>query len=94
MVALNPKSTMGTVISIDHLKRIEDMVMRTSGKIVLGGGRLTGTSDLDGFNLSAGSFYSPTVIVDIEEDDELWREEVFGPVIVVRKFQVCFIKQI
>lgn len=79
---------------MDHLKRIEDMVMRTSGKIILGKGRLTGTSNLDGFNFSAGSFYSPTVIVDIEKDDELWQEEVFGPVIVVRKFQVCFVPQV
>jgi acyl-CoA reductase-like NAD-dependent aldehyde dehydrogenase len=79
---------MGTVISIDHLRRIEEMVMRTSGKIILGGGRMTGTSDLDGFDFSAGSFYSPTVIVDIETEDELWQEEIFGPVVVVRRFQV------
>ncbi|KAJ3560435.1 hypothetical protein NP233_g10840 [Leucocoprinus birnbaumii] len=84
---LNPRSTMGTVISTDHLKRIEDMVMRTSGKITIGGGRMTGTSDLDGFDFSTGSFYSPTVIVDIETEDELWKEEVFGPVVVVRRFQ-------
>lgn len=88
MLALNPRSTMGTVISMNHLKRIEEMVMRTSGKIILGGGRMTGTSDLDGFDFSAGSFYSPTVIVDIEPEDELWQEEIFGPVVVVRKFQV------
>ncbi|KXN89547.1 NAD/NADP-dependent betaine aldehyde dehydrogenase [Leucoagaricus sp. SymC.cos] len=84
---LNPRSTMGTVISMNHLKRIEEMVMHTSGKIILGGGRMTGTSDLDGFDFSSGSFYSPTVIVDIEIEDELWQEEIFGPVVVVRKFQ-------
>jgi len=80
---------MGSVISKDSLKRIEDMVMRTSGKIIMGGGRMTGTSDLDGFDFSNGSFYSPTVIVDIETEDELWKEEIFGPVVVVRRFQVC-----
>lgn len=84
---LNPRSTMGSVISKDSLKRIEDMVMRTSGKIIMGGGRMTGTSDLDGFDFSNGSFYSPTVIVDIETEDELWKEEIFGPVVVVRRFQ-------
>lgn len=76
---------------MNHLKRIEDMVMRTSGKIILGGGRITGTSDLDGFDFSSGSFYSPTVIVDIEPEDELWQEEIFGPVVVVRKFQVRYL---
>lgn len=49
---------------------------------------MTGTSPLDGFDLSSGCFYSPTVVTDIETDDELWKEEVFGPVVVVKRFEV------
>jgi hypothetical protein len=82
---------MGTVISMEQLKRMDDMVMRTSGKIIFGGGRMTETSDLDGFDFSSGSFYSPTIIVDIDTEDELWQEEIFGPVVVVRKFQVEYL---
>lgn len=48
---------------------------------------MAGISELDGFDLSAGSFYAPTVIEDIDLEDELWREEVFGPILVVTKFQ-------
>ncbi|KAH9056365.1 aldehyde dehydrogenase domain-containing protein [Lactarius vividus] len=42
---------------------------------------------LDGFNFSRGSFYPPTVITDVSLEDVLWKEEVFGPVVVLRKFE-------
>lgn len=83
----NPKSTMGTVINLHHLERIEKMIKsRSSGKIVAGGSRLLGTSLLDGYDFSRGAFLPPTIIEDIEPDDVLWKEEVFGPVIVVKRF--------
>lgn len=59
---------------------------KTSGTILIGGERLSGPSPLDGFDLSRGSFFAPTIISDIDTSDELWREEIFGPVIVVKKF--------
>ncbi|KAG6842025.1 hypothetical protein C0991_003551 [Blastosporella zonata] len=83
---LNPQSTMGPVISEHHLERIEGILSRTSGKILCGGQRLSGPSPLDGFDFTKGSFLAPTVIEDIKSTDELWKEEVFGPVIVVRRF--------
>ncbi|KAH8094887.1 aldehyde dehydrogenase [Cristinia sonorae] len=87
---LNPKSTMGSVISLHHLKRIEHMVQHEragSGKILAGGHRMTGKSELDGFDFSKGSFFPPTVIEDVAHSDVLWREEVFGPVVVVKQFK-------
>jgi len=48
---------------------------------------MTGVSDLDGFDFSRGSFYPPTVIADVDVDDEIWQEEVFGPVVVVKRFK-------
>ncbi|KAI5118774.1 hypothetical protein M0805_005655 [Coniferiporia weirii] len=83
---LNPKSSMGTVISARHLQRISGMVGRSSGTIVLGGSRMDGRSSLDDFDLSKGTFYAPTIVTDIDTEDELWKEEVFGPVVVVKKF--------
>jgi acyl-CoA reductase-like NAD-dependent aldehyde dehydrogenase len=81
---------MGTVISESHLHRIEKMVegRPTTARILAGGNRLTGTSSLDGFDFSGGFFYPPTVIEGVETHDELWREEIFGPVVVVKKFAV------
>jgi len=81
---------MGTIISETHLQRIEKMVEERSEKarILTGGKRLTGTSSLDEFDFSQGLFYPPTVIDDVETYDDLWREEVFGPVVVIKKFTV------
>ncbi|KAG8218564.1 aldehyde dehydrogenase domain-containing protein [Butyriboletus roseoflavus] len=84
----NPQSSMGSVISGKHLERIEQMVRsRKSGEIVAGGERMTGKSALDGFDLSKGSFYPPTVITDVDTKDEIWQEEIFGPVVIVNKFR-------
>ena len=87
---MNPASTMGTIISETHLQRIEKMVQKrpASARILAGGKRLKGKSTLDGFDFSRGLFYPPTVIDGVETHDELWREEVFGPVVVVKKFNV------
>ena len=79
---------MGTVISFQHLQRIEEMVKRSSGSIVTGGTRMLGTSELDGFDFSRGSFFPPTIVSGIKSTDELWKEEVFGPVVVMRRFSV------
>ncbi|KIK04624.1 hypothetical protein K443DRAFT_675644 [Laccaria amethystina LaAM-08-1] len=83
---LNPKSSMGTVISSHHSQRIEGMVERTSGTILRGGEPMSGISELDGFDFSKGSFFPPTVITNISVEDELWKEEIFGPVVVVKRF--------
>ena len=88
-IAMNPKSAMGSVISSHHLQRIHDMVVqRSSGKILIGGEPLKERSSLDGFDFARGSFYPPTVIADVSLDDALWKEEVFGPVVVLNKFEV------
>ncbi len=80
---------MGTVISPQSLARIEGMMSRTKGKVIIGGQRMTGVSELDGCDFSQGSFFPPTVVTELEITDELWVEEVFGPVVVVKKFSVC-----
>lgn len=81
---------MGTIISETHLRRIEMMVEErpAEARILAGGKRLQGESALDGFDFSKGLFYPPTVIDGVETHHGLWREEVFGPVVVVKKFEV------
>ena len=59
----------------------------SSGTILIGGKPLKDRSSLDGFDFSRGSFYPPTVIADVSLDDTLWKEEVFGPVVVLNKFE-------
>ncbi|KAJ6490322.1 aldehyde dehydrogenase [Mycena vitilis] len=86
----NPKSTIGTVISERHLTRIQSMLEQSlksgKGEVLTGGQRLRGKSDLDGFDFDGGSFFAPTVIANIETSDVLWQEEIFGPVVVAKRF--------
>jgi hypothetical protein len=89
--AMNERCSMGSVISSHHLNRIDDMVARRqSGTILTGGKRMLGKSLLDHFDFSRGSFYPPTVISDVDVSHELWQEEIFGPVVVVKKFSVSY----
>ena len=54
---------------------------REQGATVLAGGRVP-----DGAAYADGWFYEPTIVADVGLDDDLWREEVFGPVSVVAPF--------
>ncbi|MDQ4114914.1 MAG: aldehyde dehydrogenase family protein [Actinomycetota bacterium] len=73
-------TTMGPLVSASHqgtvLAAIE--TARAQGATVLVGG---GVPDGD---LARGCFVEPTLIGDVTETMDLWREEVFGPVVAVR----------
>lgn len=82
---------MGTVISHQQLERMEKMVQKQQSdgaKILVGGKRMTGKSILDEFDFSGGSFFPPTVVENVSTEDDLWREEIFGPVVVIKRFSV------
>ena len=86
---------MGSVISLHHLQRIDNVVKRTknAGSTILAGGeRLFGRSEIGDFSFSNGAFYPPTVIADVAIEDEIWKEEVFGPVVVVKRFSVSVLQ--
>jgi aminobutyraldehyde dehydrogenase len=68
---------MGPVISQDQQQRILGFLERAKGATVLTGG------DSNGSN---GYFVNPTIVTDVEQDDEIVQDEVFGPVITVQKF--------
>ncbi|KAI0034111.1 aldehyde dehydrogenase [Vararia minispora EC-137] len=85
---LNPQSSMGSIIGSRQLQRIHAIVQgRASGCILAGGEPLSGVSKLDGYNFSKGSFYPPTVIADVDSSDQIWEEEIFGPIVVVKSFE-------
>jgi betaine-aldehyde dehydrogenase len=75
----DPHTDMGPLISAAHRDAVAAMVSRApaqGGRIVTGGA----TPDLP------GSFYRPTLIADVAETSEVYRDEIFGPVLVVRTF--------
>lgn len=93
----NVESMMGPLVSAKQLKNVESLVDDAvgSGKAVAvtGGKRMTGKSGLDGTDFSKGYFYEPTILVSKDSlggdsivQTRIWREEAFGPVIVVVGF--------
>lgn len=79
---LDPTTEMGPVISMaarDNIQQaIDAAIARKPVRVIVGG------QPYDEPVLSAGAFLAPT-IVEVTGDDALWREEVFGPVLTVRR---------
>jgi aldehyde dehydrogenase (NAD+) len=75
---------MGPLVSRDQAERVLDYVRdaRESGGRVLAGGSKVETPPL-----SAGNFVRPTVLSDVPASSRAVREEIFGPVLVVRTFR-------
>ena len=79
---LNENTQMGTVVSAAAKERIERMVTQGAeqgAKIVLDGRN----TNVQGFE--NGTFVGPTIVEDVQPDNILAKEEVFGPVLAIMK---------
>src|SRR5205809_1519012 len=68
---------MGPVISKAQQERVLGFLERAKGASVLTGGESNG---------SRGFFVKPTVIAEVDQEDEIVQREVFGPVVTVQRF--------
>lgn len=75
----DPDTDLGPLISTAHRDKVAGMVSRAPGE---GGRVVTGGTIPD----LPGSFYRPTLIADVDERSEVYRDEIFGPVLTVRSF--------
>lgn len=104
----NPKSSMGPLVSAKQWRHVSTLVGEAlaggyatavvGGQTGGEGGTLPATSALDGFDLTKGYFYPPTVLTSPPTatsgatttprllSARIWKEEAFGPVIVVVPF--------
>jgi betaine-aldehyde dehydrogenase len=75
---LDPDTTLGPVISERQRERVSGFIDRRPGhaEVVTGGKQ----PDLPGF------FYEPTVVANLEQQDEMIQNEIFGPVMTVQRF--------
>jgi len=81
---LDPKTQMGSLISAAHLQRVDRYVkdaVRAGAKLVCGGERYTVPP------CDKGSYYRPTILDDVNADASCWRDEIFGPVLSVRRYR-------
>lgn len=79
---LHAETTMGPLISEEQLKRVSGYVERSREQgvaVATGGKRAAG-------DLASGTFYEPTVLLNVDDAHTVAREEIFGPVLAVQKF--------
>ena len=75
---LDGETEMGSVISHDQQDRILGFLERARGATIVTGG---------GAGANGGGFFvQPTIVTDVNQDDEIVQREVFGPVVTVQKF--------
>ena len=77
---LEEKTTMGPVTTtrgIDKAMSLVDDAREKGGKVVLGG---------DKISEKAGYFFQPTIMTDLTPEMQISREEIFGPVCALYKF--------
>ncbi len=74
---MDPDTDIGPLISLAHRDRVADILAKApaQGARIVVGGRIP---DL------AGAFYLPTLLADVGEQSQAYREEIFGPVLTVR----------
>jgi betaine-aldehyde dehydrogenase len=75
---LAPETTLGPVNSRRQLERVSGFLERRPerAEVVTGGD----SPERDGF------YFEPTVVANLQQEDELVRDEIFGPVITVQRF--------
>jgi acyl-CoA reductase-like NAD-dependent aldehyde dehydrogenase len=83
LLPTDERCQMGALISRPHLEKVARYVevgIDEGAQLVTGGHRLE-----DG-DLAQGYFYAPTVLADVKPDFRVFKEEIFGPVVVVTPF--------
>ncbi|KAK4475886.1 hypothetical protein MN116_001132 [Schistosoma mekongi] len=60
------------IINVKHFQRLTGLLKRTKGKVVIGG-----VSDAN------DNYIAPTVVLDVDEEDILMQDEIFGPILPV-----------
>jgi betaine-aldehyde dehydrogenase len=80
---LDPRTQVGSLISADHMEKVLGFIARgraQGARLVTGGMRVT-----DGA-LVRGCFVAPTVFEHCDDDMDIVRREIFGPVMSVLEF--------
>jgi acyl-CoA reductase-like NAD-dependent aldehyde dehydrogenase len=77
----DPASDFGPLVSEAQRQRVEGYIRSAideGARVALGGGRPAGAT--------TGYYVEPTVLVDVHREMRVFREEIFGPVVVVVPF--------
>ncbi|TFD29155.1 aldehyde dehydrogenase family protein [Cryobacterium sp. TMT2-23] len=76
----DPSVEMGPVVSLRQQEVVSGFVDRARAT---GHARIAAGGEKHGLN---GSYYAPTVVTNVRQEDEIVQEEIFGPVVAVSSF--------
>src|SRR5438128_5173788 len=74
-----PETELGPLVSSDQRATVEEFVAdarKRGSRFACGGGRPR----------AKGYYLEPTVLLDVSKEDRCWREEIFGPVVCITRF--------
>jgi phenylacetaldehyde dehydrogenase len=77
---LDPATQMGPLVSRNHAAKVAQHIAdgKAAGAALIAGGDTAGPN---------ASFITPTVVTDVNADMAIVREEIFGPVVVVQRYE-------
>jgi acyl-CoA reductase-like NAD-dependent aldehyde dehydrogenase len=75
---LDDKTQVGPMVSTQQRQSVEDYISsaKSDRRKILGAER----------PFAKGAYLNPTIILDTDTSDRVWREEIFGPVVCIRRF--------
>ena len=82
-IPTEPETTMGAIVSRTQFDRIMDFIESAKSE---GARAVTGGHAVTEGALAQGNFVAPTIFADVEPEMRIAREEIFGPVLAVRKW--------
>ncbi|CAM9627093.1 unnamed protein product [Ascophyllum nodosum] len=86
-----PGPIMGPLVSAAQKDKVLGFVTRAvsaGADVLYGGARLPDTdAEASGRKPGVGYYVSPTVLSGVHDGDEAWNDEIFGPVLCVRRFE-------
>ncbi len=80
---LDPTTQVGSLISPTHCQKVMDYIesgIKAGAKLACGGRRV-------GEEMNCGNFVQPTIFTDCQDDMQIVREEIFGPVLSLLTFE-------
>lgn len=80
---MHPDTQLGALISREHMERVLAYIEqgKREARLVCGGARAMGPG------LEQGNFVQPTIFADCRDEARIVREEIFGPVMSVLRFE-------
>ncbi|MEV7599993.1 gamma-aminobutyraldehyde dehydrogenase [Kitasatospora sp. NPDC089797] len=82
----DPRTDLGPLVSFAHRDRVAGFVERARSYATVVTGGPAPERGHDGFDLTRGAYYAPTLITGAAQDSEVVQGEIFGPVLVVLPF--------